>query len=83
MSQLLRSWIECFSTSWEQKYPLSMVVALTREISDHTPLLLDTRQTAHRGLFKFELGWLTKEGFYDLVVNVWCIENRVRSPMCR
>jgi hypothetical protein len=25
---------------WEQKFPLSTVVSLTRDISDHTPLLL-------------------------------------------
>jgi hypothetical protein len=28
-------------TDWEQKFPLDSVQALTREISDHTPLLLD------------------------------------------
>jgi endonuclease/exonuclease/phosphatase family metal-dependent hydrolase len=30
------------STDWEQKYPLANVVALSRDISDHTPLLLDS-----------------------------------------
>jgi endonuclease/exonuclease/phosphatase family metal-dependent hydrolase len=30
------------STEWEQRFPLATVVALSREISDHTPLLLDT-----------------------------------------
>jgi hypothetical protein len=30
------------STEWEQKFPLAAVVALSREISDHTPPLLDT-----------------------------------------
>lgn len=30
------------STEWEQKYPLATVDALSREISDHTPLLLNT-----------------------------------------
>ena len=55
------------STEWEQKFPMSTVEALTREISDHTPLLLDTNQASHRGntpLFKFELGWLAKDGFF-------------------
>jgi endonuclease/exonuclease/phosphatase family metal-dependent hydrolase len=28
------------STEWEERFPLSTVVALTREVSDHTPLLL-------------------------------------------
>ena len=55
------------STDWEQKFPLSTVKALTRQISDHTPLLLDTNQASHRGntpVFKFELGWLAKDGFF-------------------
>jgi hypothetical protein len=29
------------STEWEQKFPLAKVMALSRDISDHTPLLLD------------------------------------------
>ena len=30
------------STEWEQHYPLATIVALSREISNHTPLLLNT-----------------------------------------
>jgi len=74
------------STDWEQKFSLSTVEALTREISDHTPLLLDTNQASHRGntpLFKFELGWLAKDGFFDLITNVWKAENRGTSPLQR
>ena len=44
---------------WEKKIPLASVQALTREISDHTPLLLDVGIPSHRGNarnFKFELG---------------------------
>jgi hypothetical protein len=54
------------STDWEQKFPLSSVEELNRELSDHTPLLLDTGNASHRGncqLFKFELSWLTREAF--------------------
>jgi hypothetical protein len=29
------------TTDWEHKFPLASIRALTREISDHTPLLLD------------------------------------------
>jgi len=74
------------STNWEQKFPLSTVEALTREISDHTPLLLDTNQASHRGntpLFKFELGWLAKDGFFYLITNVWKAENTGTSPLQR
>jgi hypothetical protein len=49
------------SVSWEQKFPLVSVRALTREGSDHTPLLIDFGVQAHRGnknSFSFELSWL-------------------------
>jgi len=32
------------STEWEEMFPLATVDALTREISDHTPLLLTTAE---------------------------------------
>jgi hypothetical protein len=72
------------TTEWEQKFPLAFVQALTREISDHTPLLLDTGTPSHRGNarnFKFELAWLTRDGFFYQVKGVWKAENRGRSPM--
>jgi endonuclease/exonuclease/phosphatase family metal-dependent hydrolase len=49
------------STKWELQHPLSTVLAMSREISDHTPLLLDTGNTSlshNQPMFKFELGWL-------------------------
>jgi endonuclease/exonuclease/phosphatase family metal-dependent hydrolase len=30
------------STEWEQNFPLANVIAMSRDISDHTPLLRDT-----------------------------------------
>jgi endonuclease/exonuclease/phosphatase family metal-dependent hydrolase len=62
------------STEWEQHYPLATVEALNREISDHTPLLLSTREKARpkkQPPFKIELGWLLKGGFFKLVSGVW------------
>jgi endonuclease/exonuclease/phosphatase family metal-dependent hydrolase len=44
------------STDWEKKFLVTIVEALTRELSDHTPLLLNTGDAAHRGnthKFKF------------------------------
>jgi hypothetical protein len=69
---------------WEQKFPLASVQALTHGISDHTPLLLDAGEPSHRGNarnFKFELGWQTRDGFFELVKVVWEYENRGRSPL--
>jgi hypothetical protein len=62
------------STEWEQNYPLANVVALSIDISDHTPLLLNTGRAPSNGyqpLFKFELGWLLRDGFADMVKEIW------------
>jgi hypothetical protein len=62
---------------WELKFPLSTVLALTRDILNHNPLLLDTGQN-HAGsnynLFKFELGWLLRDGFVEMVERIWLNE---------
>jgi hypothetical protein len=47
------------STEWEQKFSLSNIMALSRDISNHTPLLLNTGRNTSMNiqhLFKFELG---------------------------
>lgn len=52
----------------------TIVHALSREISDHTPLFLNTEDTSSRNnpsLLKFELGWLLREGFGDRVKDTW------------
>jgi hypothetical protein len=56
-----------------------IVHTLTRDISDHTPLLLDTgmpSQLNKPNMFKFELGWLLKDGFYELVADLWHKEKK-------
>ena len=69
------------STYWELKFPQATVQALPREITlDHTPLLLsfgDTRG-ASQPIFIFELGWLTRVDFWEVVERSWksdCEEN--------
>ena len=57
------------TTECEFKYPLVTVHALDRGVSDHTPLLLDTREPSYRGIakqFKMELSWLAREDFRHL-----------------
>jgi hypothetical protein len=52
------------------KYPKVIVQALSQEISDHVPLVLNTKlpsQPNKLNMFNFELGWLFKDGFYDMV----------------
>ena len=72
------------ATEWEQKFPLSTVIALSSDISDHTPLLLNTggaSPDSSQPMFKFELGWLLRDGFMDMVKNVWSEENTCSTPM--
>lgn len=59
-----------FSTEWEERFPLSTIIMLTRDISDHMPLLLNTGEgskTSKQATFKFELGWLLRGDFFDIV----------------
>jgi hypothetical protein len=74
------------STEWEKNFPLATVEALNRDISDHTPLLLSTGDGVKLRKpppFKFELGWLLKEGFFEKVSEVWTKESKGSSPMQR
>ena len=60
---------------WEDKYPLVTVRALERieAFSDHAPILLSigTLLPSVKSQFKFELGWLLRDGFDDLVKKIW------------
>jgi hypothetical protein len=71
---------------WEHKFPLSTVVALNRDISDHPPFLLNTGHTAscsNHTMFKFKLGWLLRDGFAYMVKNIWINENKGSNAMER
>jgi hypothetical protein len=52
---------------------------------DHAPILLTTGipkpPSKHR--FKFDLGWLQREGFHDMVKNVWERPIAANSPIQR
>jgi hypothetical protein len=60
------------SVEWEDKYPQVLVRALSRGISDHVPLLLDTGSPSQPKAsgFKFEIAWLFKDGFQEKVREV-------------
>jgi hypothetical protein len=56
-----------------KKYPLTMVHTLTREVSDHTPVLLNSGEAsfmATQHLFKFQLGWILRDGFMEMVMDI-------------
>lgn len=72
------------STEWEAKFPKVTVGALDRGRSDHTPLLLNTGAAFKYGkqpLFKFELGWLIRDGFVDMVTDIWQKEQGGNNSM--
>jgi hypothetical protein len=71
------------SMEWELKYPMVTVHALPRVILNHCPLVLNTgmssQHTSH--MFKLELVWLLKDGFYDMVTRIWQKERKVSSSL--
>jgi hypothetical protein len=73
--------------NWESKFPIVFVRAPERieGFSDHAPILLTTGTprlpSKHR--FKFELGWLQREGFHEMVKNVWKRPVNANSPIQR
>jgi hypothetical protein len=71
------------SIDWEIKYPKANVHALPRALSDHTPLLLDTRMPSQHNsqMLKFELAWLLKDGFFDIVTGIWQSKTRGANAM--
>jgi hypothetical protein len=74
------------STECKLQHPLSTVLAMSREISDHTPLLLDIGNTSsshNQPMFKFELGWLLRDGFADMIKEVWnSVEDEEDTMRC-
>jgi hypothetical protein len=74
-------------SDWESKFPLVSVRALPRieSLSDHAPILLTTGMPTSppKRPFKFELGWLLREGFSDMVKNVWEQHYVAGSPIQR
>ena len=62
-------------SDWKAKFPMVLVRALERieALSDHAPILLTTGTSRPqcKRQFKFELGWLHREGFQDMVKLMW------------
>jgi hypothetical protein len=72
------------STDWKLKYPKVTVQAITRHLSDHTLLLIDTGEITPPikiQLFKFELSWLPREDFCGIVAEIWQQENNGHTPL--
>jgi hypothetical protein len=61
------------SPEWEVRFPLSRMIAETQIASDHTPLILDSGENAHRRTtrFSFENSWFAVRGFEEQVKAWW------------
>jgi hypothetical protein len=60
------------SSSWEDLFPLVTVHKPVRDISDHSPLILDTLDIREKNRdFRFEKIWLCEETFLDRVKRSW------------
>lgn len=68
------------TTSWLEAFPLVHLSALSRERSDHTPLVLDTGSDCPKSTcFKFELWWLLRPELSLIVKEVWDLPAGNRS----
>jgi len=62
------------TAEWEDQFPLATIEPRDRNISDHTPLVLNTGVSTHctqNRPFKFERDWLLRDGFYNMVAKIW------------
>jgi hypothetical protein len=61
------------SSDWEACFPMVTLTAETSIVSDHSPLILDSREGSlcRSSRFFFETSWLSLPDFLDLLNNLW------------
>ena len=73
------------SSSWERQFPFTFVRKLVKEISDHSPLILNTEDfipnSVRKGEFRFDLNWLKNPEFIPLVTKVWTKPVKSKDPI--
>jgi hypothetical protein len=70
------------STEWETAFPLARVLGLAKGVSDHSPLLLDSRDNYSISKQKFRFKWsLEREDFKDIVHKTWVAECHECNPL--
>jgi hypothetical protein len=71
------------SKEWELLFPLTTVHKLSREISNHSPIILDTmegRENQNKE-FRFDNRWLKEENFLPKVYRIWSQLVRARDSL--
>jgi hypothetical protein len=75
-------------SDWEDKFPMVSLHALEciEALFDHAPILMTTGSPRPQCVrrFMFELGWLYREAFYNMVKLFWecsvvCRNNKIRA----
>jgi hypothetical protein len=71
------------SREWELLFPLTTVHKLSREISDHNPIILDTMEGREKQSreFRFDKRWLKDESFLAKVDRIWAQPVRARDSL--
>jgi hypothetical protein len=66
-------------------FPITTVHKLTREVSDHSPIIIDTMEGKEnqRREFRFEKRWLKEEDFLHRVDRIWAQPVRARDSLAR
>jgi mannosylglycoprotein endo-beta-mannosidase len=71
-----------FSPAWEDIFPISDLLSLSSNISDHCPLLLSCSSDRPRSRrFRFEQFWTKLPGFQDVVKEAWEQEVLHQDPL--
>ena len=71
------------SREWELLFPLVTVHKLSREVSDHCPIILDTMEggTRKNKHFRFDKRWIQNDTFLLRVSKVWCQPIRAKNSL--
>jgi hypothetical protein len=71
------------TTIWETRFPLTVIKALPKPVSDHTPLLIDTMSAARpiSRMFRFEKWWLNYPDFSEVIRKAWSSSVRGRDSL--
>ena len=57
------------NNAWTEKYPNSLVRAMTMETSDHWPCLIEINTKVPKGsIFRFENHWLNRDDFISVLI---------------
>jgi hypothetical protein len=68
------------SHDWDLSYMNSLIKGLNRDLSDHVPLMLCIgKDIVKHSIFIYELSWIKRPNFKDVVMNSWNLLVRNRK----